>query len=65
MDADREMKLIYPNKEDTFLEANVGDRPTFKVFVDKKEVYSREIGVLLNPFGTKKLLWTGEELVDD
>ena len=65
MDDDREMKLIYPGKEETFREANVGNRPTFRVLMDQKEIYSRQIGVLANPFGTKKLIWTGEELVDD
>jgi hypothetical protein len=65
MDDDREMKLIYPGKEETFVEAKVGNRPTFRVLVDQQEIYSREIGKLVNPFGTKKLKWTGEELVDD
>ena len=65
MDKDREIKLIYPQKEDTFHEANVGDRPTFHIFMDEKEIYSKDIGVLLNPFGTKGLIWTGQELVDD
>ena len=65
MDTDREVKLIYPDKEDTFHEANVGDRPTFHIFMDQKEIYSRDMGVLLNPFGTKGLIWTGEDLVDD
>ena len=65
MDDDREMKLIYPGKEDTFSEASVGDRPTFHILMDQKEIYSRDIGVLMNPFGTKGLIWTGEDLVDD
>lgn len=65
MDDDREMELIYPGKEETFQEANVGNRPTFRVFMDKKEVYKKEIGLLVSPFGRKKLIWTGEEPVDD
>jgi len=65
MDDNREIKLIYPDKEDTFSEANVGDRPTFHILMDQKEIYSRDIGVLANPFGTKGLIWTGEALVDD
>ncbi len=65
MDEDRELKLIYPGKEETFHEAKVGNRPTFRILVDQKEIYSRELGALKNPFGTRKLIWTGEELVDD
>ena len=65
MDDDREIKLIYPDKEDTFTEAKVGDRPTFRILMDQKEIYSRELGVLVNPLGTKGLIWTGEALVDD
>jgi hypothetical protein len=65
MDEDREIKLIYPGKEETFHNAKVGDKPTFHIFMDQKEIYSRDLRALKNPFGTKRLIWNGQELVDD